>query len=202
MMQIKNLFNEFINSTEIKDELIYCLSQSQVESFVRFKFGFWLHNNSFTNINIIEINNIDLVVGIGSKVYFIEFGHLLNLCFHEILLSEEKVNSDILKLKFKLEKFINKVPGLIENKELIFCSISLFSDFELGENDKKIETKYGVEDGDINIGTFIKYGRVFNKSNKRFSYLNSYKKQFEHYERVEVINDKLYINWFFQTHSL
>ncbi len=198
-MEIESLFEKFIQSPEIKEELHYCLTQSQVEQYVRFKFGFWLHQQKISNLNIIEIKRIDLVIGIMNEIYFIEFGHLLNLLEHKVESMYEKTVKDLSLLDNKIIN-LNTCGNYFENKKLYKLTISLFSDFlmtEIGNNEVS-KTKYT---GDKNSGVFIKYGdSIKNK------YVNEYLIReikisetksigFHNYNETTVKDGELILRW-------
>jgi hypothetical protein len=153
-MKIESLFDKFIGSPDLREELQYCLTQSQVEQFVRFKFGFWLHQQNISNLNIIEIKRIDLVVGIDNEIFFIEFGHLLNLLKHKIESMCEKTCNDLGLLDDKI-KSLSECGNFFEGKKLFKLTISLFTDIEMHEKNGKYTAKFT---GDKNTGVFIKYG--------------------------------------------
>lgn len=158
-MKLESLFEEFIGSPDLREELQYCLTQSQVEQFVRFKFGFWLHQRNISNLNIIEVKRIDLVVGIGNEVYFIEFGHLLNLLKHRIESMCEKTINDLTLLDNKI-KSLSESGNFLKEKKLYKITISLFTDITIHEKNGKHIAKYS---GDKNTGVFIKYGDRISK---------------------------------------
>ena len=47
LIRLEECFREFITDKEVKDELEFCLTQSQVEQFVRSKFAYWVHKKKF-----------------------------------------------------------------------------------------------------------------------------------------------------------
>jgi hypothetical protein len=112
-----------------------------------------------------EANRLDLVVGIDDHVYFIEFGHLLNLLQHGAFYNNIKVNSDKEKLKSKAEKLIKKIERINDNyfndKQKVFVVCSLFSDLKVWDNGEHFETSINL--GRLNSGTLFKYGKLFSR---------------------------------------
>ena len=176
--ELERLFCLFLNESSGHDKDIeYCLLQSSVEPIIRFKFGSWLNSKLGDRItlNLMEANRLDLVIGIDKKVYFIEFGHLLNILKHSADLNYSKVNSDRLKLNEKAKKLISKIEFLekdfFSNKEIIFVVCSLFSDIKVRYNDDFFETT--IDTSRLFSGTLFKYGKLF--------LTNGFKEYFENY---------------------
>jgi len=165
---IENLFKKFLQD-EIKgsNDIEYCLLQSTVEPTIRFKFGSWLYSNKDDHgitLNLMEANRIDLVVAQDDKVYFIEFGHLLNLLGHGNKLNQEKVNNDLSNIELKVDKMINKINkeisfNFFKHKKIILVTISLFSDIKVGKKSNKYEVLFDINR--LNSGTLYKYGNSF-----------------------------------------
>jgi hypothetical protein len=105
MDRIAQLFENFLNDTTNRDDIKYSLTHSTVEPIICFKFGSWLSMKNISNINILELNNVDLPIGIGNDLFFIESGHLLNLLKHDTSFSKRKVVSDCEKLPKKIKSF-------------------------------------------------------------------------------------------------
>ena len=167
-MKTKKLFHKFLITSAKKDKDIeYCLLQSSVEPTIRFKFGSWLNKKypQRITLNLMEANRLDLVVGIDDHVYFIEFGHLLNLLQHGAFYNNIKVNSDKEKLKSKAEKLIKKIERINDNyfndKQKVFVVCSLFSDLKVWDNGEHFETSINL--GRLNSGTLFKYGKLFSR---------------------------------------
>ncbi|NDA64484.1 MAG: hypothetical protein EBX50_21015, partial [Chitinophagia bacterium] len=165
---IENLFKKFLQD-EIKgsNDIEYCLLQSTVEPTIRFKFGSWLHSKKDDyriTLNLMEANRIDLVIAQDNKVYFMEFGHLLNLLGHGNKLNQEKVNNDLSNIELKVDKMINKIKKEISSdyfidKKIILVAISLFSDIKVGLKSNKYEVLFDINR--LNSGTLYKYGNSF-----------------------------------------
>ena len=117
LKRLKVYFKEFIEDIEIRDELKFCLTQSQVELFVRSKFAYWVHKNKSSNsFSLIETNRIDLVIQIEGNKYCIEFGHQINLLKHTPSGHKNKIDEDCKKLVDKLKTLSNKIEGFnLEN---------------------------------------------------------------------------------------
>jgi hypothetical protein len=177
---IETLFHEFIISSAKDDKDIeYCLLQSSVEPIIRFKFGSWLNKKipERITLNLMEANRLDLVVGIDDKVYFIEFGHMLNLLHHGAYYNNIKVNNDKQKLELKVKKLIDKINKINKNyfqdKEKVFLVCSLFSDLKVSDKGDHFETSINL--GRLNSGTLFKYGNLFSHKNKKSKeYFNNY----------------------------
>jgi len=165
---IENLFEDFLQD-EIKNsnDIEYCLLQSTVEPTIRFKFGSWLHSmkDDFRiTLNLMEANRIDLVIAQDDKVFFMEFGHLLNLLGHGNKLNQKKVKHDLLNLNDKVQKMIEKIKKEISSdyfidKKIILVAISLFSDIKVGKKSNKYEVLFDINR--LNSGTLYKYGNSF-----------------------------------------
>ena len=191
-MEIEKLFSRFLEESAQQDsDIEYCLLQSSVEPTIRFKFGSWL-NKSFgdrIHLNLMEANRLDLVVGIDDHVYFIEFGHMLNLLQHGANFNNWKVESDKKKIKDKVEKMVAKIEKMKKcdynhyflGKKKIYALCSLFSDVKVkvNPNNEAYETSIGISS--LNSGTLFKYGKLF-----------SYKKSKEYFENYSSHLNKEY----------
>jgi hypothetical protein len=210
---IETSFHEFLISSANEDKDIeYCLLQSSVEPTIRFKFGSWLNKQypGRITLNLMEANRLDLVVGIDDHVYFIEFGHLLNLLQHGAYYNNIKVNSDKEKLKSKAEKLIKKIEGINDNyfndKQKVFAVCSLFSDLKVWDNGEHFETSINL--GRLNSGTLFKYGKLFSRKVTK-EYFDNYgsfvKKEYLEkelkyptgYTEVPIIPEKLSLHFKF-----
>lgn len=180
MNRLEELFRLFLTDETNKDEIIYSLTQSTVEPIICFKFGSWLSKKNISNINILELYNIDLIIGIDKDLFFMEFGHLLNLLKHDTKFSKRKVVSDCEKLPKKIKSFGDRHRTLVEEKTLHKVTIGLFSDFKgtLKEN------RFGINyNGNLKTGTFMKYG-VSKKDN---NYFGNYTLLFRDYGYTETV---------------
>ncbi len=193
MDRITLLFQEFLNDATNRDDIIYSLTQSTVEPIICFKFGSWLSKRNISNINILELNNVDLIIGINTELFFMEFGHLLNLLKHNFEFSKRKVTSDCEKLNKKIESFSSHHKNLIEDKILHKVTIGLFSDFKGKLKSNKFEVNYK---GNLETGTFLKYG-TSKKDNK---YFGGYADQFRNFGYTEtvIIHNEISLWWKFQ----
>lgn len=167
---IETLFRNFLNENIVQDKDIeYCLLQSTVEPTLRFKFGSWLNRQLGDRItlNLMEANRLDLVIGIDEYVYFIEFGHLLNILQHGAVLNKGKVKADADKIISKADKLIQKIRSIekgqynsfFEDKKIKYVICSLFSDLKVGKSDELISAKLPVDR--LKSGTMFKYGKTF-----------------------------------------
>ncbi len=218
--EIETLFHKFLKSSAKKDKDIeYCLLQSSVEPTIRFKFGSWLNKQypDRITLNLMEANRLDLVVGIDDKVYFIEFGHLLNLLQHGAELNNQKVSSDAKKIESKTIKLIEKIEGIkkdyFQDKQKVFVLCSLFSDIKVFDKGEQFETL--INASLLNSGTLFKYGKLFTskvskeyfsnygsfvnrKSNKKEDvYPEKNEKYLTDYTEVPIILDKLSLHFKF-----
>ena len=210
--EIEILFHEFlISSAKYDKDIEYCLLQSSVEPTIRFKFGSWLNKQypERITLNLLEANRLDLVVGIDDKVYFIEFGHLLNILKHGAYYNNIKVNSDKNKLKLKADKLIVKIKEIKDNyfhdKQNVFLVCSLFSDIKLLNNGEIFETLINADP--LNSGALFKYGNFNNKLSKDYfdnygSFVNGKYKEEEKvyptgYTEVPIIPEKLSLHFKF-----
>lgn len=190
MEKLTALFKEFIESKEDRSDIIYSMTQSTVEPIICFKFGSWLTRQGKSNINILEINNIDLIVGIDNKIYFIEFGHLLNLLKHRTNNSVAKIESDCNKLPGKIHTFCNNHMNLVEGKGLYKVTIGLFSDFKGIIRNGRFAINYT---GNRETGTFLKYGTSKNDD----GYFGTYVEEFKEFGCVEtpIIQNEISLWW-------
>ena len=215
--EIETLFRTFLNECLVQDKDIeYCLLQSTVEPTIRFKFGSWLSNKLGDRItlNLMEANRLDLVIGVDKKVYFIEFGHLLNLLQHGADLNNWKVNSDKEKLEVKAKKLISKIErienGTYKNffldKQKIFVVCSLFSDIKVRDNNMHFKTS--VDLSRLMSGTLFKYGKFFSPkgskeyfTNYNMHINNAYKKEEQKYltgyTEVPIIHGQVSLHYKF-----
>ena len=118
-LEIQSLFFDFlVQSAEEDKDIEYCLLQSSVEPTIRFKFGSWLNNyhSDRLTLNLMEAYRLDLIVGLDDQIYFIEFGHLLNLLRHGAELNNGKVKSDLNNIVDKANKFINKIKKILRER--------------------------------------------------------------------------------------
>jgi hypothetical protein len=185
-------FREFITDKEVKDELEFCLTQSQVEQFVRSKFAYWVHKKFKKSFSLIETNRIDLVIQIEGYKYCLEFGHQVNLLKHTPSGHKKKIKEDVEKLPGKLKSLSNKIDGFSRENNVCCCTISLFSDFHLVKNGNKLEVKYVLDRPGYKSGVFAKYGTVV--SDRSGNYLKKYKKELKNYNS-HVIDDGLTFHW-------
>lgn len=190
-------FREFITDKKVKDELEFCLTQSQVEQFVRTKFAYWVHKEELKNsFSLIETSLIDLVIQIEGYKYCLEFGHQVNLLKHTPSGHKFKIHNDIDKLPGKLESLSNKINGFNRENNLCCCTISLFTDFHLFKNDKndgKLEVKYVRDRPDYKSGVFAKYGTTV--SDKAGNYFSKYKEELKNYNSYVIVDDVLTFHW-------
>lgn len=191
LKRLEGYFKEFISDKEIEDELIFCLTQSQVELFVRSKFAYWVHKKEYANsFSLIETNRIDLVIQIEGYKYCLEFGHQVNLLKHTPSGHEHKINDDCKKLSSKLESLSNKIDGFSLENNLCCCTISLFTDFHL----EKIEKKTKVKFVNYKSGVFAKYGTYISGKGSE-EYHHNYKKELKNYNSHVLIDDALTFHW-------
>ena len=187
-------FREFIEDIEIRDELIFCLTQSQVELFVRSKFAYWVHKKYSNSFSLIETNRIDLVIQIEGNKYCIEFGHQINLLKHSPSGHKLKIDDDCKKLSSKLKSLSKKVEGFSIDNNLFCCTISLLTNFHLEKVEDKIRIKYNTENNEYNSGVFAKYG--INISSKGSDeYLIKYQNELKKYNSHVLIEDVLTFHW-------
>jgi hypothetical protein len=191
---LEEYFREFITDKEVKDELEFCLTQSQVEQFVRSKFAYWVHKEKLKNsFSLIETNRIDLVIQIEGYKYCLEFGHQVNLLKHKPSGHKEKIEEDVANLPGKLKSLSNKIDGFSRENNVCCCTISLFTDFHLVKNKKKLEVKYVLDRLGYMSGVFAKYGTTV--SDKSGDYFHEYKKELESYNSYVIIDDVLTFHW-------
>ena len=186
-------FREFITDKEVKDELEFCLTQSQVEQFVRSKFAYWVHKKFKKSFSLIETNRIDLVIQIEGYKYCLEFGHQVNLLKHTPSGHKKKIKEDVEKLPGKLKSLSNKIDGFSRENNVCCCTISLFTDFHLVKIENKLEVKYFQDRLDYQSGVFAKYGKTV--SDKSGNYLSNYKKELKNYNSHVIIDDVLTFHW-------
>lgn len=150
---IRNNFFEFLNNYS-GAKLGFIVSQSNVESFLRTEFAWYLaekfHNYDnykiFVELHRIDLNVFDLTENVR---YIIEFGHMVNL--HNIFVEkcfEQKMKLDEKKLPQKLKR-----TSYESNKEFLtqFVHINMLTEFKIGQS-KLCEIE---EDS----ATFLKYGK-------------------------------------------
>lgn len=187
-------FKEFIEDPKIKDELIFCLTQSQVELFVRSKFAYWVHEKYSNSFSLIETNRIDLVIQIEGYKYCLEFGHQVNLLKHTPSGHQHKINDDCEKLSNKLKSLSNRIDGFSLENNLCCCTISLFTDFHLEKIGNKIKVKFMRDNPDYKSGVFAKYGtNVSGKGSEEYN--NNYKVELKDYSSHVLIDDALTFHW-------
>lgn len=166
MENVVKLFQEFLEDDRNHNELIYCLTQSSVEPTVRFKFGAWLSREYPSWFNALETKRIDLIIGDEKEIYFIEFGHCLNLLRHTPIGHIHKIENDFTKLTAnKVSKFLEKYPKLVTGKSINKISITLFSDFKCVKNNNRYNVCF--DDDKLTYGVFLKYG-INQKDNEYF----------------------------------
>jgi hypothetical protein len=105
------------------------------------------------------------------EIWYLEFGHSLNLLRHGKLYIENKISSDKEKIDQKIENYC-AAGHVNDDCNEKFFSIMLFSDFVLRtpeQGAKKRELKY---DGDQKVGALIKYCRRGYKTSHK--YFDSY----------------------------
>jgi hypothetical protein len=159
LIRLEECFREFITDKEVKDELEFCLTQSQVEQFVRSKFAYWVHKKKLKNsFSLIETNLIDLVIQIEGYKYCLEFGHQVNLLKHTPSGHKYKIEKDCAKLPGKLKSLSNKYDYFSRENNICCCTVSLFTDFHLVKNGNKLEVKYVLDRPGYKSGVFAKYG--------------------------------------------
>lgn len=214
-LEIQSLFFDFlVQSAEEDKDIEYCLLQSSVEPTIRFKFGSWLnkyHSDRLT-LNLMEAYRLDLIVGLDDQIYFIEFGHLLNLLRHGAELNNGKVKSDLNNIVDKANKFINKIKKIkqfenfFDDKKMRFLTCSLFSDIKVVDREKQFETNINIES--IKSGTLFKYGQSFSlKSTQNYfrNYLSYIKNKYDVHEKnyltgykeVPIIPEQLSLHYKF-----
>ena len=215
LTDIENLFCQFITEkSSIDKDIEYCLKQSTVEPTIRFKFGAWLNNYFNDNpdrmtLNLMEANRLDLVIGIDDQIYFIEFGHLLNILKHKADLNKGKVEWDSKNIIQKADKLITKIKKidstLLNGKKINYSICSLFSDFKIEERENRFHTILNTNQ--LKTGTLFKYGNNFRKSN----YFNDYQSFLNNTEESEylfgyteavIIPDKLSLHYKFESVNL
>ncbi len=169
MEKIKKLFSDFLIDSINDKDIIYCLTQSTVEPVIRFKFGSWIskHHSSTIKINILEINRVDLILGDDDNLFFIEFGHLVNLLKHTTFPPMWKSNNDCDKLEGKIISFKKKNEKLSEQKKIHKLTLSLYSDFKGEIKNNQFTPNYA---GILDSGVFLKYG----KSKKYHKWFDNY----------------------------
>ena len=208
--KLSECFREFIENPSLKDELLFCLTQSQVELFIRFKFAFWIsekykrHKKYKDSFNLIETNRIDLIIQIEEYKYCIEFGHQINLLKHSpnhhVNSELGKVNSDCKSLQKKIIPLANKIPYYFEKGLVCCCTISLFTEFHLKKdenNSKRFIAKYFENNEVINCGVLSKYGKGISIKRGEVDYNTMYKSELDkcNYHSQELIKDKLSFHW-------
>ena len=187
-------FKEFIEDPKIKDELIFCLTQSQVELFVRSKFAYWVQKKYSNSFSLIETNRIDLVIQIEGYKYCIEFGHQINLLKHTPSDHEHKINDDCKKLPRKIKSLSNKIDSFKLENNLCCCTISLFTDFHLEKIKNKILVKYFQDKPDYQSGVLAKYGKKVSGKGSQ-EYHNTYKDKLKDYSSHVLIDAALTFHW-------
>jgi hypothetical protein len=215
--QLEKLFNQFLNES-IKDDkdIEYCLLQSTVEPTIRFKFGSWLnkHCSDRLTLNLMEANRLDLTVGIDDEIYFVEFGHLLNLLLHGADSNKGKVDSDSEKIDIKAQKLIGKIKSIekgkyntfFNDKKINYLICSLFSDIKVKMEIQQIVTQINISR--LKSGTLFKYGQSFSFENNQDyfqKYLTYIKNEFDKsetkyltgYNEVVVIPEELSLHYRF-----
>jgi hypothetical protein len=212
--EIEYLFQQFLNENSKKDkDLEYGLLQSTVEPIIRFKFGSWLNKyfdaNSRLNLNLMEANRLDLAIGIDDQIYFIEFGHLLNILKHKADLNKSKIAWDAKRIVEKAGKLKSKINNInssfTDGKKVNYLTCSLFSEFKMKEIENKFQVK--LDSNPLKTGTLFKYGKSFN--NKIYyseypAYLNKHVESEYLYGYTEaiIIPDKLSLHYKFDTFEL
>lgn len=201
LITLEKTFSDFINDQSIKDELCFNLTQSQVESFVRTKFGYWVTKNIENSSCLIEVNRLDLLIRIDDYYFIIEFGHLLNLLQHTPLNQREKVIDDVRKMNQKTNSLLKKLNNADLKGKLRFFTISLFSDFRLKIEDNIISTVF--EGGKLNSGVVYKYGSAL-KGNGAEKYNEQYRSELEDNGYIEQVlkNGELSLHWLLQEHKV
>lgn len=187
-------FKKFIEDPQIQDELKFCLTQSQVELFVRSKFAFWVHKKFPSSFILIETKRIDLVLQIEGYKYCIEFGHQINLLKPKPIENELKISEDCKKLPGKLKNLSKEIDGFDIADNLCCITISLFSDFHLVKIKNKIMVKFFLDNPDHQCGVLAKYGKkVSGKTSDE--YFNTYKDKLNDYNSHVLIDETLTFHW-------
>ena len=212
--EIESLFQKFLDEKSAIDrDFEYCLMQSSVEPILRFKFGAWLNNhfNGSTRmtLNLMEAYRMDLAIGIDDQIYFIEFGHLLNILKHKADLNKSKIawdSSRMIEKAIKIKSKINTISdSFYEGKKINYLTCSLFSEFKMKEKENKFHVK--LDSSPLNAGTLFKYGKSFNEKsyyNEYSAYLNK-KEESEYlygYTEAIIIPDKLSLHYKFDAFEL
>jgi hypothetical protein len=157
MSFIQDQFKAFLSSYDAT-KLGFIVSQSNVETYVRTEFAWFLEenlNNERRYEIYIELNRIDLQVydSLAGVTYFIEFGHHVNLHKLDVGKSfDNKRESDRAKLPQK-----NKFDGQV----IEFVHINLLTHFDLANN-----PFVHIEES---AATYKKYGN----RNKSFNFLSA-----------------------------
>ncbi len=193
--QLNKYFKSFINDAEIREELMFCLTQSQVELFVRSKFAFWACKNFVNTYSIIEKNRIDLLIQIEGQKYCIEFGHQINLLKHSLDMNEAKVKNDCKKLLSKLKNLTPKI-GFNDLDSVSCFTISLFTDFHLVKKDTKYLVRYYLNENQIKSGVLAKYGNKISGKGME-NYYKNYREELElsDYCHTDLIENQLSFLW-------
>ena len=179
---IEKLFVNFLKESAIADkDLEYCLLQSTVEPTIRFKFGSWLnkHHGDRITLNLMEANRLDLVIGMDDQIYFIEFGHLLNILLHGAQLNKGKIQADSDKIVSKADKLIQKIRTIekgryntfFDGKKINYLLCSLFSDIKVSPSGELFKANLPMDR--LKSGTLFKYGNTFSAS-KTQGYFQEY----------------------------
>lgn len=190
-------FRDFIQDN--KDEIEFCLTQSQVELYIRFKFAYWVNKQFKNSYSLIETDRIDLVIEIEGNKYCLEFGHMVNLLKHSPNHHDNnkvgKVKSDCIKLyKFKLDSLKKRVPDFFSDGNVCCCSISLFTDFHLEESGKSYIASYYKNNSQISSGILAKYGdKLKGKDCKK--YFDTYRNELKKYNSAILKANELSFHW-------
>jgi hypothetical protein len=195
--KLESYFKEFIHDN--KDEIEFCLTQSQVELFIRFKFAYWVSKRFENSYSLIETDRIDLVIEIEGNKYCLEFGHMINLLKHSPNYHdsncEGKVKSDCKKLyEDKLIPLSKRIPEFSNSDDICCCTISLFTDFHLEEIGKKYIASYYKNINRISSGIMAKYGTALKGSGSK-EYFNSYKDELKYYSSIILKANELSFHW-------
>jgi hypothetical protein len=190
---LRKEFHEFVSDKSHKNEIIYNLTQSQVELFIRFKFAYWLSEKYDFVSCFIEVNRIDLIVKLQDNCFYIEFGHQLNLLGHSPLCLR-KINNDCEKLEEKQSSLERKFKEIFQSRKAIKCTISLFTDFILEEKMNEIQSIFFQKLSNQNCGVFLKYGGKLKVKN-RFEYFKNYHEELDSFQSLSFIENELALYW-------
>jgi hypothetical protein len=195
--KLESYFNEFIHDN--KDEIEFCLTQSQVELFIRFKFAYWVSKRFKNSFSLIETGRIDLVIEIEGNKYCLEFGHMINLLkhspHHHDNKEDGKVKSDCNKLyEHKIQPLKKRIPDFFNDGNVCCCTVSLFTDFHLEESGKKYIASYFNNSNRICTGIMAKYGTALKGIDAK-EYYTSYRDEVKNYNSITLKANELSFYW-------